>query len=80
MDAVVALGRVPTSMVQRFNAPDGIDPWIEGRIDPAMVTLLDSIDGIPFGQVAAARPDVILAGTHFDIDSDHPTLIGITPW
>lgn len=41
--------------------------------------LLDSIEGIPFEQVASARPDVILAGTHYGIDDDHATLVGIAP-
>lgn len=79
VDVLVALGRTPTAMIQSFNAPGGIDPWLTGRIDPAMVTLLDSVDGVPFEQVAAARPDVILAGTHFPIDEDEATLVGIAP-
>ena len=79
VDALVAIGRAPTAMVQSFNAPGGIDPWLTGRIDPATTTLLDSTAGVPFEQVAAARPDLILAGTHFQIDEDYATLAGIAP-
>ncbi len=66
-------------MVQSFNAPDGIDPWLAGRIDPSAVTLMDTADGVPFETVASVVPDLILTGTHFPIDEDHATLTGIAP-
>lgn len=79
VDALVAMDRRPVAMVESFNAPDGIDPWLDGHIAPSSVQLLNTVDGIPFEQVAAARPDVILAGTHFQIDEDYDTLVGIAP-
>lgn len=79
VDVLVAIGRTPTAMIRSLNAPGGLDPWLVGRIDPARTTLLDRADGVPFEQVAAAAPDVILAGTHFPIDQDEATLAGIAP-
>lgn len=79
VDVLVALGRTPIAMVGSFNAPDGIDPWLAGRIDPSAVTLMDTVDGVPFETVASVGPDLILAGTHFPIDEDHATLTGIAP-
>lgn len=79
VDAAVALGVMPVATSRSFNDPTGIDPWLRGKLDDHEVELLDLADGVPFEQVAKARPDLILAGSHYQIEADYDQLADIAP-
>ncbi|GEL18344.1 ABC transporter substrate-binding protein [Pseudonocardia asaccharolytica] len=61
-EVVLALGLTPLGMPRSYYGGD-VEPYLRDRIAGADVTLLDVADGIPYEQVAALKPDVILAGT-----------------
>lgn len=93
-DVVYALGRQPVGMpfYPYGGGDDGVLPWNEDLYDPEQTTLLQTADGIPLEQVAALRPDVILApyegfdaGVYEDLSGIAPTVAyrgepWTTPW
>ena len=80
-DVALALGVVPVGMSKgTFGDVDGTYPWqddaLHGAAEP---TLLDDADAIPFEQVAALHPDVILAVQSGLTKSQYATLSDIAP-
>lgn len=62
-DAVLALRIVPVG-ASKFGDryPGGVRPWARAAVgDEPLPELIDQVDGIPFEQVAALEPDLILA-------------------
>jgi len=55
-DAAIALGVTPVAM-----AKGGVPPWTVAALGDRRPELLDLAAAIPFEQIAALRPDVILA-------------------
>ncbi|MGH8934278.1 MAG: ABC transporter substrate-binding protein [Egibacteraceae bacterium] len=78
-DAVIALGRAPVAMDGGFPDPSEVDPWLVDRLGGAEVDLLDLSAEVPFERIAAARPDLILAGTFLAIDEHYERLSAIAP-
>jgi iron complex transport system substrate-binding protein len=80
-DVVYALGVTPVGMPSfSYGAgDDGVLPWDEERYDPERTTLLDTTDGPPLEQIAALRPDVILAPYEGFDRSVYEDLSGIAP-
>ncbi|MGH8908550.1 MAG: ABC transporter substrate-binding protein [Egibacteraceae bacterium] len=78
-DAVVALGRTPVAMAGSYADPRMVDPWLVDRLGGAEVDLLNVNAEVPFEQIAAARPDLILAGTFYYIDEHYERLSAIAP-
>ncbi|MGH8931966.1 MAG: ABC transporter substrate-binding protein [Egibacteraceae bacterium] len=78
-DAVVALGRVPVAMPGSYVDPSMVDPWLADRLGGAEVDLLDLNAEVPFERIAAARPDLILAGTFYGVDEHYERLSAIAP-
>lgn len=74
----LALGVVPVGMAKGFRA-EGAEPYLADPIAGKDVTLLDSAETIPYEQLAALRPDVILAGTRFGIEPELEQLAKIAP-
>ena len=93
-DVLYALGVAPVGMpaYPYGGGDDGVLPWNDEYFDPQRTTLLDTADGPPLEQIAALRPDVILApyegfdeGVYEDLSGIAPTVAypgepWTTPW
>ena len=93
-DTVYALGMAPVGMPSYpyGGGDDGVLPWNDEYFDAEETTLLDTADGPPLEQIAALRPDVILApyegfeqGVYDDLSGIAPTVAypgepWTTPW
>src|SRR3954468_9794265 len=82
-DVVYALGVTPVGMPSYTygGGDDGVLPWDDEYYDAAKTTLLDTADGPPLEDIAALRPDVILAtyegfdeATYEDLSKIAPTV------
>ncbi|MET0764672.1 MAG: iron-siderophore ABC transporter substrate-binding protein [Blastococcus sp.] len=80
-DAVYALGVTPVGMPSYSygGGDDGVLPWDDEFFDAEQTTLLDTTDGPPLEQIAALRPDVILAPYDGFEASVYEDLSGIAP-
>ncbi|QJY47673.1 iron-siderophore ABC transporter substrate-binding protein [Pseudonocardia broussonetiae] len=79
-DALLALGTVPVGTSKFLEAPGGIFPWAEEALGGApLPTLIDQTDGIPYEQVAALAPDLIIGLYSGLTQEDYDTLSGIAP-
>lgn len=80
LDAVVQLGVVPVGAVRDTNAASGIEPWTRRRIHGAPPKLLATTgNGLPYEQIAALDPDLIVATTYYGLAADHRLLSKIAP-
>ncbi len=81
----IALGIEPVGMSAAAYGDDdgdGVLPWVEDSMDEQNMTtpvLFDETDGIPFEDVAATQPDVILAAYSGLTQQDYDTLSKIAP-
>jgi iron complex transport system substrate-binding protein len=79
-DALLALGITPVGMSVAFGQESGIHPWTAAALGSRRVELIRDTDGggLPFEQVAALKPDLIVATTYNttnnDYDTDRPRL------
>lgn len=86
-DIVVALGVTPVGIVRNSATASGLAPHQEGIIDPSTLTFIDvppgaegeGTAGANIEQVAALRPDLILAVNDFTLEQDYPALVRIAP-
>ncbi|WP_380167946.1 ABC transporter substrate-binding protein [Jannaschia sp. R86511] len=83
-DAAIALGVVPVAIpLATYGADeDGLLPWVADALDEQGAEtpeLIPDTDGIPFEQVAAQQPDVILAVYSGITAEDYETLSQIAP-
>ncbi|MHA6779792.1 iron-siderophore ABC transporter substrate-binding protein [Pseudonocardia saturnea] len=79
-DAMLALGSVPVGTSNFLDAPGGIYPWAEEALgDAPLPTLLDQTDGIPYEEVAALDPDLIVGLYSGLTPEDYSTLTAIAP-
>lgn len=79
-DIAVALG-VPPVAVTKYSTGE-YSPWLKPKIDPAKVTLVGDEGGggqVSLEQIAALKPDLILAGQYFQIDAQYKQLSQIAP-
>lgn len=81
----IALGVEPVGMSAATfgdDDGDGVLPWVEDALAEQNMTtpvLFDETDGIPFEDVAATQPDVILAAYSGLTQQDYDTLSKIAP-
>lgn len=81
----LALGVVPVGMSKATwgdDDGDGVLPWVEDKLDELGAdtpVLFDETDGIPFDDIAATAPDVILASYSGLSEDDYKTLSKIAP-
>ena len=81
----LALGVVPVGMSKATwgdDDGDGVLPWVEDKlteIGAETPALFDETDGIPFDDIAATEPDVILASYSGLTEEDYKTLSKIAP-
>ena len=86
-DAALALDVVPVAIPQQTYAgdSDGVLPWIKEKLadmdaeTPTMLTNQQGSDEVPLEEIAAAKPDVILANYSGLTQEDYDTLSGIAP-
>jgi iron complex transport system substrate-binding protein len=80
-DVLYALGVQPVGMPSYpfGGGDDGVLPWNDEFYDPEVTTLLDTADGPPLEQIAALRPDVILAPYEGFDEGVYDDLTGIAP-
>ena len=79
-DTLLALGYKPIATTEWFgDKPGAIWPWARQAMGPKNPVVLDSSDGIPFEEVAALRPDLII-GTAAGLQrEDYDKLAAIAP-
>ncbi|WP_163547876.1 ABC transporter substrate-binding protein [Candidatus Frankia nodulisporulans] len=80
-EIALSLGVTPVGIPKSpFNA-DGLYPWLAGKVDPKTTTLLTQGADASFNteQIAALRPDLILAATDFSIDKAYANLSKLAP-
>jgi iron complex transport system substrate-binding protein len=79
-DDLLALGVVPVAVTDWFGGePFGVWPWAQPKLGGAQPTVLSLADGIPVDQIAALRPDLIVAA-NAGLDQDTYTkLTAIAP-
>ena len=78
-DTAIALGVVPVAIARVDWTPDGLQPWTAAALGDAEPELLATTDGIPVEEVAAQRPDVILATNTYGLDRSYELLARIAP-
>lgn len=83
-DAALALGEVPVAipLAGYGGNEDGVLPWVAEELEEQGAdtpVLLPDTDGIPFEQIAAADPDVILAVYSGITAEEYETLSAIAP-
>lgn len=94
-DTVLALGYKPIATTEWFGEqPGAIWPWARQLMGPKDPVVLDSSDGIPFEEVAALQPDLIIGtaaglkkGDYDKLSAIAPTVAGVkggtdyfSPW
>src|ERR1700694_2570336 len=79
-DDLLAVGVVPIAVTDWFGGePFGVWPWAQPKLDGAQPVVLNLNDGIQVDQIAALKPDLIVA-TNAGLDQDTYTkLSAIAP-
>ena len=79
-DDLLALGVVPIAVTDWFGSePFGVWPWAQAKLGGAQPAVLNLYDGIQVDQIAALKPDLIVA-TNAGLDADTYTkLSAIAP-
>jgi iron complex transport system substrate-binding protein len=79
-DDLLALGVVPVAVTDWFGGePFGVWPWALPKLGPAQPVVLNLVDGIQVDQIAALKPDLIVA-VNAGLDADTYTkLSAIAP-
>ncbi|WP_433380277.1 iron-siderophore ABC transporter substrate-binding protein [Streptosporangium sp. CA-115845] len=80
-DTLLALGVQPIAMAELTGVQaDGLAPWTAPRISGAKPTLLKAGEsGFSLEQIAALKPDLILAGGDYYIDKEYANLSRLAP-
>ncbi|WP_141576256.1 iron-siderophore ABC transporter substrate-binding protein [Actinomadura sp. WMMA1423] len=80
-DALLALGVTPVGMAELTGVqPDGLAPWSAPRLTGGKPKLLKQGEaGFDLEQIAALRPDLILAAGDFAIDKEYGKLSKLAP-
>ena len=70
-DDLLALGVVPIAVTDWFGGePFGVWPWAQPKLGTAQPVVLNLVDGIQVDQIAALKPDLIVA-TNAGLDAGH---------
>jgi iron complex transport system substrate-binding protein len=81
-DIVTALGVVPVAVIENQSFESGMSPWLETALgeDADDLEVIAASDGAPLESIAAADPDLIIAGSAaFDVDAVYEQLNQIAP-
>lgn len=75
LDAAVALGVTPVAFFTKDQVtPDGLYPWLAGKVDPARTQIFNATNGVDPEQVAKLSPDLILATGDYGLDQEYENL------
>jgi iron complex transport system substrate-binding protein len=79
-DDLLAVGVIPIAVTSWWgDEPFGVWPWAQSRLGAAQPAVLSLADGFQFDQIAALKPDLIVA-TNAGVDQDsYNRLSGIAP-
>lgn len=75
-DLALALGLPLVGAAGNATFPSGLAPWQKPATKP---DLFDTTNGLPFEQIAALHPDLILASDDYGLAQDYGTLAKIAP-
>jgi iron complex transport system substrate-binding protein len=78
-DFALALGVKPVGIAKTSTATGGIQPWTKTAYGSTTPTQLDTSSGDPIEQIAALRPDVILATKDYNLTTSYADLAKIAP-
>ncbi|MFB4311444.1 iron-siderophore ABC transporter substrate-binding protein [Actinomadura sp. GTD37] len=80
-DTLLALGITPVGMAELTGVqPDGLAPWTAPKLTGEKPKLLKAGEaGFNLEEIAALRPDLILAGGDFSIDKEYDKLTKLAP-
>ncbi|MGH2943126.1 MAG: ABC transporter substrate-binding protein, partial [Solirubrobacteraceae bacterium] len=78
-DVALALGVTPVAMATAGFLPKGLSPWVLEALGAAETKRLDTTNGLPFEQIAATRPDLILATDDYELERNRAKLARIAP-
>lgn len=80
-DTLLALGVQPVAMAELTGIQsDGLTPWTAPKLSGTKPTLLKAGEaGFPLEQIAALKPDLILAGGDYYIDKEYASLSQLAP-
>ncbi len=73
------LGIVPVGMAADAYDPTGVPVYNREPVEGEEVELIDVSAELPYEKIAGLRPDLILAGTYYDIDKVYDRLSEIAP-
>ncbi len=76
-DTLIALGIIPVGMPAGFSTD--IYPWTQPALGGRSVELIRSAESLPLEQIAALRPDLIVATTEYGLDPVRTKLEAIAP-
>ncbi|WP_232291884.1 iron-siderophore ABC transporter substrate-binding protein [Frankia sp. QA3] len=78
-DTLATLGITPIAYAKNEYKADGVFPWLQGKIDLSKSTALDTSGDLNLEQVAALRPDLILATNFYSLADYYDRLSKIAP-
>lgn len=78
-DMALALGVTPVGIAKVPTSDDGLEPWTKTSLKGATPTLFSTDDGDPIEQVAALKPDLILAVKDYNLQQSYALLSKIAP-
>jgi iron complex transport system substrate-binding protein len=73
------LGIVPVGMAADAYDPTGVPVYNREPVEGEEVELIDTTAELPYEKIAGLRPDLILAGTYYEIDKVYDQLSEIAP-
>lgn len=78
-DTLATVGITPIAYAKNEYKPDGVFPWLQGKIDLSKSTALDTAGDLNLEQIAALRPDLILATNFYSLADYYDRLSKIAP-
>ncbi len=78
-DTLATLGLTPIAYGKNEYKPDGVFPWLAGKIDLSKSAALDTSGDLNLEQIAALRPDLILATNFYSLADYYDRLSKIAP-
>lgn len=78
-DTLAALGITPIAYAANVYKPDGVFPWLEGKIDLSKSTALETSGDLNLEQIVSLGPDLILATNFYGLADYYDRLSEIAP-
>jgi iron complex transport system substrate-binding protein len=78
-DLALSLGVTPVGVAKAADTADGLQPWTARALGQAKPTQFDTLNGDPLEQIAALRPDLILATKDYHLPRSYRQLSQVAP-